>query len=153
MRFSKYIRESIPTSLFYDSLLLSLKLPSFHGNNYTKGRLDVQHPLKLPKDIFRDCKRSPRSRASVDFGSPQPQKSSKSFSDLLLSLITDGGCYLVLLNCSTAHIQNGVGISLFIKVCSFVNSKTHVLIKPSGLRILFIYSQPLDGIVFDPILD
>ena len=126
--------------------------PSFHGKNDTKERLDVQRPSELPKDLFRDCKRSPRSRAGVDFGSPQPQKSSKSFSDLLLSLITDGGCYLVLLTCLTVHIQNGVGISLFIKVGSSVNSKTHVLIKSSGLRILFIYSQPPDGIVFNPIL-
>lgn len=58
-----------------------------------------------------------------------------------------------MLNRATAHIQNGIGIPLFIQVCSFVNSKSHVFIKSFGLRILFIYRQSLDGIGFDPVLD
>ena len=51
------------------------------------------------------------------------------------------------------HVQQGIGVPLFVVVGPFIHPEAHVLIKASGLRVLLVHGQPRDGIVFDAVAE
>ena len=63
------------------------------------------------------------------------------------------GRYSLLIDYLKAHIQQRIGVPLFIKACPLVNMKAHVFIKSLSLRVLLIDRQPFNRIAFNPIFD
>ena len=84
---------------------------------------------------------------------PDNKKAVNLFQDLLLSMTADGWPVFTFDRFLKAHIQQRIGVPLFIKACPLVNMEAHVFIKSLSLRVLLIDRQPFNRIAFNPIFD
>ena len=66
---------------------------------------------------------------------PDNKKAVNLFQDLLLSMTADGWPVFTFDRFLKAHIQQRIGVPLFIKACPLVNMEAHVFIKSLSLRV------------------